>query len=81
LGRTVETVMTLDRYKTKFSISNYSLYKEELQIIINFLTISGDIHYTSAGFDLIDNFNQSLNYGANYPIDRVNEQSINSKPR
>jgi hypothetical protein len=63
--------MTLDRYKT-FSISNYSLYKERATNNYQFLTISGDIHYTSAGFDLIDNFNQSLNYRANYPIDRVN---------
>ncbi|MFT5254581.1 MAG: hypothetical protein ACI87N_003657 [Flavobacteriales bacterium] len=76
-ARTVETVMTLDRYKTKFSISNYSLYKERATNNYQFLTISGDIHYTSAGFDLIDNFNQSLNYGANYPIDRVNGYTIN----
>jgi hypothetical protein len=35
-ARTVETVMTLDGYKTKFSISNIVFIKKELQIIINF---------------------------------------------
>jgi hypothetical protein len=66
----------LDRYKTKFGLSSYSVYKHDALNNLQFQTIAGNRYYTSAGYDMIDNYNQRVN-GSIYPIDRVNGYTIN----
>ena len=68
---TVEILMTLDRYKTKFGNYNYSYRGNNLQ----HQTINYDNHYTTGGYDMIDNFNQRT-YSTAYPIDRVNGYTL-----
>ncbi|OOV28884.1 hypothetical protein BXU11_02795 [Flavobacterium sp. LM5] len=76
---TVEIVMALDRYKTKFGVSNY-----EYGIVGNiinsgnrqFFSILDDNHYTSAGYDMLDYFNQR-SFGYGYPVDNVSGYNIN----
>ena len=40
-------------------------------------TTNEENHYTSAGFDMIDNFNQRDLYGINFPVDNVSGYNIN----
>lgn len=75
-ARAVEIVMTLDRYKTRFGNSNYSLYKFRLTNNYQNQTISQNNHYTSGIYDMIDKFNQNQNYGGLYPMDRVEGYNI-----
>ncbi|KVV16444.1 hypothetical protein [Flavobacterium sp. TAB 87] len=69
---TVEIMMTLERYRTKFGNPNYQYRNNNKQ----FVTILAVNDYTSGGFDLIDNFNQRDFYGLDYPIDRVNGYTL-----
>lgn len=76
---TVEIAMTLDRYKTKFSVFSYEYQKRSPNSNSGnrqLYTINEENHYTSAGFDMIDSYNQREFYGFSYPIDRVNGYSI-----
>jgi hypothetical protein len=75
---TVETLMTLDRYKTKFNNPNYEYGNTDGFFYRNMQrkTINSENHYTSGGYDLIDNFNQRDSYGFEYPIDRVSGYTI-----
>jgi hypothetical protein len=68
---TVEIMMTLDRYRTKFGNPTYQ-YKWNKQS----LTIQDENHYTSGGFDMIDDFNQSVIFDNRFPIDRVNGYTL-----
>ena len=63
---TVEIVLTNLRYKSYLRNYNYS-YPWSLQGV----KIEDQPFYTSAGYDLIDNFNQRSTYGSLYPQDRV----------
>ena len=76
---TVEIAFALDRYKRHFNQPNYEYRKgtttnsgnKQKQII------EADYnHYTSAGYDMIDNFNQREYFGSDYPIDRVSGYTI-----
>jgi hypothetical protein len=85
---TVEIMMTLDRYKTKFNNPKYSYRLTNLQD----QTINYDNHYTSGGYDMIDDFNQriirdalgNIRYGSNglplqnltLPIDNVSGYTL-----
>lgn len=85
---TVEIMMTLDRYKTKFNNPKYSYRLTNLQN----QTINYDYHYTSGGYDMIDDFNQrivrdalgNIRYGSNglplqnltLPIDNVSGYTL-----
>lgn len=69
---TVETVFTLSRYRDRFGITGYDYTDDNFQNV----TIARENHYTSAGWDMIDNVNQRIRYGANYPIDRVEGYTI-----
>jgi hypothetical protein len=75
---TVEVLMTLDRYKTKFGNPNYEYGNTDGFLYRNMQrkTINSENHYTSGGYDLIDNFNQRNSYGFEYPIDRVSGYNI-----
>lgn len=68
---TVEIMMTLDRYRTKFGNPDYQ-YKWNKQS----LTILDENHYTSGGFDMIDDFNQSVIFDNRFPVDRVNGYTL-----
>jgi hypothetical protein len=68
---TVEIMMTVDRYRTKFGNPTYQ-YKRNKQS----LTIQDENHYTSGGFDMIDDFNQSVIFDNRFPIDRVNGYTL-----
>ena len=68
---TVEIVLTNLRYKSYLGNSSFVYYYQNRQRL-------GTIYqpyYTSAGYDLIDNFNQRT-YGSAYPQDRVSGYSI-----
>lgn len=85
---TVEIMMTLDRYKTKFNNPKYSYRLNNLQN----QTINFDNHYTSGGYDIVDDFNQrivrdalgNIRYGSNglplqnlaLPIDNVSGYTL-----
>lgn len=73
---TVEVIMTLDRYKTKFGDNNYFVYKNTNIINYQNQTIRSTNHYTSGGYDLIDDFNQRV-YGIDHPTDNVKGYTIN----
>ena len=88
---TVEIMMTLHRYRTQFGNPNYSVYSA---VPGNFQreTIANENHYTSGGFDMIDDFNQRIIRDAlgniilgsngmplqnvNLPIDNVNGYTL-----
>lgn len=70
-ARTVEIMFTVNRYKKKFGISEYQYNYINYQ----YRKISAENHYTSAGWDMIDNVDQSA-YGTGYPVDRVSGYTI-----
>ncbi len=72
---TVEIFFVLDRYKTKFGLTNYSVYKNNFLNNLQSQTIAGNRYYTSVGFDMTDDFNQRVN-GFAYPIDRVSGYTL-----
>lgn len=82
---TVEIALTVDRYKNKFDQTGYE-YEIRNPDIDNsgnkqFFTINDENHYTSAGWDMMDDFNQgsstlSGGYGSQYPFDRVSGYTI-----
>ncbi|WP_284459618.1 hypothetical protein [Chryseobacterium sp.] len=65
---TVETLMTLERYKR---IRGYAVYRSTGSNNFQNRTISAENHYTSGGYDMIDGHNQNGMYGVGYPADRV----------
>lgn len=78
---TVEILLTLDRYKTKFNNPNYSVYQNiannNYRNNYQTKTISSDNSYTPIGYDMTDNLNQRSFYNnISYPIDRVNGYTI-----
>nr|WP_315252124.1 hypothetical protein [uncultured Flavobacterium sp.] len=73
---TVEIMMTLDRYRTKFNIPNYSVYQNITLNNNQRITILEQNHYTSGGYDMIDDFNQSAIYDNRFPIDRVSGYTL-----
>jgi hypothetical protein len=73
---TVEIVMTLQRYKTRFGMENYSVYRDNLLRNLQLQTIARNRFYTSVGFDMTEDYNQRIN-GFAYPIDRVSGYTIN----
>ncbi|AZB21501.1 hypothetical protein EG338_04895 [Kaistella haifensis] len=74
---TVEILLTLDRYKTKFNKPNYKVYQDNNYQDYQNQKIASQNHYTSGGYDMIDNINQRLYYNdSSYPVDRVNGYTI-----
>lgn len=69
---TVEIAFALQRYKHHFNQPNYRYKHENFQ----YRLISDSNFYTSAGWDMIDDFNQKNTYGTAYPIDRVSGYTI-----
>lgn len=76
---TVEILLTLDRYKTKFNKPSYE-YRKVGNILNSgnkqYATISSENSYTSGGYDMLDNINQRITFGTLHPIDRVNGYTI-----
>lgn len=75
---TVEIVMTVERYRTKFGDSSYEYGNTNGFFYRNMKrkTILEDNLYTSCGFDMIDNMNQRDSFGNTYPIDNVSGYTI-----
>jgi hypothetical protein len=74
---TVEIMFTTNRYRSRFGRITYEYELNNLQN----QRISRENHYTSAGWDMIDNINQrtDLRYGngnTDWPVDRVSGYSI-----
>ena len=61
----------MDRYRTKFGNPIYQ-YKWNKQS----LTILDENHYTSGGFNMIDDFNQSVIFNNCFLVDRVNSYTL-----
>ena len=74
-ARTVEIIMTLQRYKTQFGITNYAVYDDNRLENFQRLRILANNHYTSAGYDMIDIFNQR-GYGIDFPNDNVSGYTV-----
>ena len=78
-AKTVEIVFALKRYNLDAGNSDYEYYVSkngyEYENYQN-LTITQENHYTSAGFDMLDDFNQRVENGSDYPIDRVDGYTI-----
>lgn len=68
---TVETLLTLDRYKNKYNLSRYSVYQKDRINNFQNVSINESNHYTSGGYDMIDDYNQRAHHGESYPMDRV----------
>ena len=72
--------MTLQRYKSKFGLSNYSVYNYNSLNNLQYQSIARNRYYTSAGYDMIDNINQRVYFGATFgvdkPIDRVSDYTL-----
>jgi hypothetical protein len=67
--------MTLQRYKTQFGITNYAVYDDNRLENFQRLRILANNHYTSAGYDMIDIFNQR-GYGIDFPNDNVSGYTV-----
>lgn len=81
---TVEIALTVNRYKNKFGQIGYEYGNTDgfnFQNLQN-RKITDENHYTSAGWDMIDGFNQgdstplSGGFGSQYPFDRVSGYTI-----
>lgn len=77
---TVEIMFAIERYRDLYNQPDYE-YEKKYDGIPNtgnsqYQTIAEENHYTSAGYDMIDNFNQRSDYGNAYPADRVSGYSI-----
>lgn len=72
-ARTVEIFLTNKRYQIKYGLSRY-MYENNLQN----QRILPNIHYTSAGWDMMDNTNQRTtpNFNSLLPQDRVSGYTI-----
>ena len=70
---TIENEFTLDRYRNELGVAGYD-YR-----FINFQdrTIAETPFYTSAGVDMIDNFNQRDEFGGNLEFPNDNVQNFN----
>ncbi|MDV7188457.1 hypothetical protein R3X25_14285 [Lutibacter sp. TH_r2] len=80
---TVEIMLTVDRYRNKFSLTDYEYGNSDGFDLRNFQrkTVASENHYTSCGWDMLDNFNQGASiysggYGSSYPFDRVSGYTI-----
>ena len=74
---TVEIMFTTNRYRSRYGRTNYEYDLNNLQNE----RISRENHYTSAGWDMLDNINQRTDrrYGngnADWPVDRVSGYNI-----
>ncbi|PCJ97091.1 MAG: hypothetical protein COA50_05485 [Flavobacteriaceae bacterium] len=67
---TVEIMFTTNRYRSRYGRAGYDLDNYQFQRIVD------ENHYTSAGWDMLDNVNQRTLYGAAFPNDRVSGYSI-----
>jgi hypothetical protein len=79
-ARTVEIVFALNRYRDEAGNLNYNYYTRDDGLNLNnyqILTIANENHYTSGGYDMIDNFNQRAVYRSTaFPADRVENYTI-----
>ncbi|MDT0642187.1 hypothetical protein RM553_05010 [Zunongwangia sp. F363] len=78
-AKTVEIVFALKRYRDDAGNPAYSYFTQSNGFnLSNYqrVRISEENHYTSGGYDMIDDFNQRVNYGSAYPIDRVENYTI-----
>lgn len=69
---TVEIMFTTNRYRSRYGRTGYDYDFDNYQD----QTIAEENHYTSAGWDMIDNVNQRTLYGAAFPNDRVSGYNI-----
>jgi len=69
---TVEIMFTTNRYRSRYGRSSYDYDLDNYQ----FQRIVNENHYTSAGWDMIDNVNQRTLYGVAFPNDRVSGYNI-----
>lgn len=74
----LETAITFKRYRVKYGVTNFNYLDQNFQD----QEILEDIHYTSAGIDMIEGtnglpiINQRTIFGVDFPIDRVNNFTI-----
>lgn len=71
---TVEQYVVYKRYKEYYNVQ-YFKYSDDANYLQT-REIIKDNFYTSAGIDMMDNFNQGAKYGNSYPRDRVDGYSI-----
>ncbi|MBA5247529.1 hypothetical protein H1R16_04555 [Marnyiella aurantia] len=72
----VEILMTLERYKVRYNITNYSVYSNYQIINYQKRKISEENLYTSGIYDMTDEIDQRRIYGSEYPIDQVKGYTI-----
>ncbi len=78
-ARTVEITFAVKRYRDDANNLDYAYFTQDNNVNLNnfqILKISDNNHYTSGGYDMTDDFNQRLEYGSLYPIDRVENYTI-----
>lgn len=76
---TVEIAFALKRYRDEFNQPDYEYEKIDMEDNsgnLQKVKILNENHYTSGGWDMIDDFNQRSYFGSLYPIDRVEGYSI-----
>lgn len=73
----VEILMTLERYKVRYNITNYTVFENGYHYR-NYQnrTIAVNNHYTSGIYDMTDTVNQRSAYGPGYPLDQVSGYTI-----
>jgi len=72
---TVEHFIVRERYENFYNVQNFNYTNG--RNYLQFQTIAQNNFYTSCGIDMMDNFNQRIEYDWRFPIDRVNGYTIN----
>ncbi len=73
-ARTVEIAMTLHKYSKEYAVIGYSYFRGG-RTNYQLQTTLQENHYTSAGYDMFDDFNQRTR-GTQFPIDRVSGYTL-----
>nr|WP_314490423.1 hypothetical protein [uncultured Chryseobacterium sp.] len=72
----VEILMTLERYRVRYNLQNYSVYQNLDYRNYQNRSIAIENLYTSGIYDMTDIVNQRASFGNTFPIDRVNGYTI-----
>lgn len=78
-AKTVEIVFALKRYRDDAGNPAYAHFTQDDGFNLNNyqrVRIADENHYTSGGYDMIDDFNQRAEYSSSYPIDRVENYTL-----
>ncbi|SHF55779.1 hypothetical protein SAMN05444483_101584 [Salegentibacter echinorum] len=79
-AKTVEIIFALKRYRDDAGNPAYAYFTQDNGFNLNNyqrVRITDENHYTSGGYDMIDDFNQRAEYSSSsYPIDRVENYTL-----